>query len=215
MKLVRHCVPSGTHFFLLLISFFLITSSFNSLAHPVILSEYSLQYENGQWILLFKQKTSYLRDAIYAIEPELKGQNLNGEDFLEATSDYLISTLTLKYNGDALQVKPQHMRYGGLRFESRLLVEGLPENPDYLTIQSDGFDTHEHSIVLFRVAIGDDAFLNYFNQEQRLATFSFSDHSYFFEEVESDNTSKLIFYMILVLTIVGIGVKVARKKKHS
>lgn len=213
MKLVRSCVPSGTHFLFLLTSFFLFINSHNVSAHTVVFSEYSLQYANGQWHLLFIQKTSYLRDAIYAVEPGLKGQNLNCDDFLEATSNYLTSTLKLKYRGNPLRIEPQYMRYGGLRFESGFLVEGLPEDPDYLTIRSDGFDTHEHSIVLFRVAIEDDAYVNYFNQDQRLATFDFASHSYVFEEVKSDNRYKIILLTIFgLLLVAGVG-KFIRSKK--
>ncbi len=180
-----------------------------------MLSEYSLSYKDDVWILNFKQKTSYLRDAIYANRPDLKGTNLNSDDFLEQTSKHIIENLSLKFEGNQLSISPVEMKYGGLSFESTFIVNGLPSNPDFLTIKVDAFDEHEHSIVLFRVANGSDAYLNYFNQEQRLATFDFESHSYVFEEIRSGESSNLIIYALIAVLVLFLVIKVVRDKKND
>lgn len=209
MKRVKNCVPLGAQFFIFLFSSLL---SFNSLGHRVVLSEYTLQYENGYWILSFDQKTSQLRDAIYASNPDLKGINLNSDVFLEATENYIMRSLILIYDGETLRFEPQKMRYGGLRFESRFIVEGLDTNPDYLVIKVDGFDAHEHSVVLFRFSEEDEAYLNYFNQDQRLATLDFATHRYVFEEIVSSGADRFWLYAISALVLLVLVIKLVRMR---
>lgn len=213
MKLIRFCVPSGTHFLVLLTSVIALSFSFSSSAHTVVLSEYSLEYREDHWVLLFDQKTSQLVDAIRNTKPELKGINLNSEVFLDATASHITSNLLLTFEGKPLRLTPQHMHYGGLKFESRFLVEGLGENPDFLTMEVDSFDAHEHSIVIFRVTEGKDGYLNYFDQTNRLATFDFSAKSYVFNEVKSSGRYEFILQTILMLVLLGIVVKLFTRKK--
>ncbi|MEP5613519.1 MAG: hypothetical protein ABJP45_14805 [Cyclobacteriaceae bacterium] len=213
MKLVKYCVPQGAHFFVLLSSCIALLLSLTSSAHAVVLSEYSLQYENKQWVLSFDQKTSQLRDAIYASRPDLKGMNLNSEVFMDATANHIISNLSITYGREQLDIVPQHMHYGGLRFESRFIVEGLSENPDNLNLSVDGFDAHEHSVVLFRVSIGKEGYLNYFNQNQHVATFDFATKSYTMEEVSSGGGGKRILYALLLLVLVGVAFRLFNTRR--
>lgn len=214
MKLVKqYCAPHGALFLPLFICIALCLLSLQSKAHTIVLSEYSFEFKNEQWVLTFDQKTSQLRDAIYAKRPDLKGINLNSEVFLNATEDYIISNLSLKYNGERLRIVRQHMRFGGLKFESRFVVEGLPEAPAYLNIRVDGFDEHEHSIVLFRVIEETEGYLNYFNQEQRLASFNFATKSFAFEEVKANTRYTFILYALAFLIVVAFAVKLARSKR--
>ncbi len=199
---------------LLLACFIVLWANLASLAHPIVFSEYSLKYENEQWVLSFDQKTSYLRDAIYAVKPDLKGMNLNSSLFLEATADHITSNLTLKYRGKLLRIIPQQMKYGGLKFQSTFLVEGLTVEPDYLTIKTDGFDVHEHSVVLFRIGVENEGYLNYFNKDQKLATFDFTAHRYVFEEITPSGHYEFVFYAILIaVLIIGLAIRRFRAKK--
>ena len=84
-----------------------------SQAHAIVLSEYSLEYRDGQWELSLVQKTSQLRDAIYAVKPELRGINLNSQDFLNATEEFVNKNLNLSMNGRELSFKSHKMSYGG------------------------------------------------------------------------------------------------------
>lgn len=214
MKLVRqYCAPIGALFFPLFLYIASSLLSLQSRAHTVVLSEYSLEYKNEQWVLTFEQKTSQLRDAIYALRPDLQGINLNSEAFLDATEDYIISNMSLKYHGEELRIVRQHMHYSGLRFESRFIAEGLPDAPEYLNIQVNGFDAHEHSIVLFRVIEETEGYLNYFNQEQRLGSFDFKTKSFAFEEVKTNGRHISILYALISLIIIGFVVKLIRAKK--
>lgn len=213
VKLKIKCALLRAHFFILLLV--ALTNSFNAVAHNVVLSEYSLSYVNNQWILTFKQKTSYLRDAIYETRSDLKGINLNSEVFKEATAEHIITNLSLKYRGEVLLVEPIQMKYGGLSFESTFSVEGLPNDPDFLTIKTDAFDAHEHSIVLFRVTKGTEGYLHYFNQEQRLATFDFTTRSYTMEETESIGSYKSIIYGVLTLIVVAVIAKLFLRRAKS
>ncbi len=215
LKQKDKCALLRAHFFIVLLSLIAFAGSFNCTAHNIVLSEYSLSYENDQWVLSFKQKTSYLRDAIYETRPDLKGINLNSDVFKEATSQHIITNLTLRYRGDLLRLKPIQMQYGGLSFESVFSVQGLPGDPDYLTIQTDAFDAHEHSIVLFRVTKETEGYLHYFNQDQRLATFDFASHSYTMDEVQSTGNYRSILYGILILVIVVVFIKWRRGKTSS
>lgn len=202
MQLIRICVLLRTHFLIVLTGLVCMFVHPGS-AHNVVLSEYSLQYQNEQWVLKFDQKTSYLRDAIYATRPDLKGINLNSQPYLQATADHIATNLTLKYEGDKLRITPQHMKYGGLKFESTFIVEGLSPTPDYLVIKTEGFDTHEHSVMLFRMTIGKDGYLNYFAQDRRLATFDFTKRSYVFEEMDAGGGYGFLVYVVLLVLVVG------------
>ncbi len=206
-------VAKKLHFTLWLVSIVSLSFSLSGSGHAIVFSEYSLRYDNEQWILSFDQKTRYLRDAIYATRPDLKGTNLNSSDFLDATANHITANLVLKYKGRLLRIVPQQMRYGGLKFESTFVVEGLPEQPGFLTIKTDGFDVHDHSIILFRVAIENEGYLNYFNQDQRLATFDFVLHRYVFEEISPIGRHNLIFYVILLLVLAGASVLLNKAKK--
>lgn len=205
MRPNRKCASSGAHFSLFWASVFTLFFSFTGAAHTVVLSEFSLARESEQWVLSFDQKTSQLRDAIYAFRPDLKGTNLNSEEFKEATRKYVVSNLFLKYQGELLQIVPRSMHYGGLRFESTFLVEGLARKPDLLTIQVESFDAHEHSIVLFRIAEEQDGSLNYFNQNQRLATFDFNTKRYVFGDIQPNGKNKLQFILYGVLFLILLG----------
>lgn len=206
MRPLRFCAPKWAHFALLLSILAVFLLSLQSSAHTIVLSEYTLQYQNEGWTLSFHKKTNQLRDAIYSSRPDLKGINLNSKDFKAATFDYITSNLSLAYQGDQLRIIPQNMHYGGLRFESTFLVEGLAEEPDFLGIKVNGFDGHEHSIVLFRIAIEKEGYLNYFNEHQRVATFDFTSHHYAFEEMKSDQSPKSAFYTMLFVVFTGVVV---------
>ena len=207
------CTPRRVYFKVLLTGLAAYACILTGLAHPVVSSEYSLHYKNEQWVLTFEQKTSYLRDAVYASKPDLKGINLNSNVFLEATEAYITANINLTYKGKPIRIVPRHMQYGGLRFKSAFFVEGLPEKPGYLTIKSDGFDVHEHAIVLFRVITETEGYLNYFNKDQRLATFDFDAHQYVFEEIKPGLEYKMIFYFVSIVFVIGGVAMLFQSKK--
>ena len=210
MKPIRPGAPKRLFFF----AFALFSlRSFSVHAHTVVLSEYTLQYEDNNWTLYFKQKTSHLRDAIYFSNPGLKGINLNGEVFLAATAKHIVSNIALTHQGKQLRISPKQMHYGGLRFESVFQVEGLSGDPDYLSIKTDGFDSHEHSVKLFRTTIEEEGYLHYFNQEQRLATFDFETHNYSIGEITSDKGNNIVFYALLLLVAGGVAIGLFYKKR--
>lgn len=177
--------------------------SFPASAHTVVLSEYTLSYEEDRWILRFVQRTRHLRDAIYDYRPDLKGINLNGESFLLATARHIQSNLQINSQGNFVEISPIQMQYGGLRFESSFELPDLPRNPKLITIQADGFDSHEHSIVLFRIQMGREAYLHHFNQVERTTSFDFEQKQYFLEDKKSEQAPPLVLFLVVFWHLMG------------
>ena len=202
MNAKKKCaVLKKAHFFKLVLSLFFILFTFESVAHTVVLSEYKLKYENDQWTLYFKQKTSALRDAIYTLQPELKGKNLNSEAFLKETSSYITDNFVLKNEGDLLEITPIYMNYEGLIFEARFTVEGLPKQPDYVTIETSGFDAHEHSVKILSIYAGDQGYIHDFNAERNHSVFSFETKQYSSSEKRTSGSSTTWIYVVVSLII--------------
>lgn len=184
----------------------LLLFTFKGSAHSVVLSEYRLEYKKDGWMLSFQRKTGQLRDAIYSIRPDLKGTDLNSEIFLDETTRYIANTFTLKYDGKLLKIVPAYMRYGGLKFEAQFFLEGLPKHPEYLTIESSGFDRHEHSINLLSITIGEQGYVNYFNRKRDFAVFSFDSKHYTFSEIKTSGGYQALIYIAgLLITLIIIG----------
>ena len=155
-------------------------------------------------MLSFQKKTSQLRDAIYSLRPDLKGTNLNSEVFLDETKQYITNTFTLKYDGKLLKIVPGHMRYGGLIFEGQFFLEGLPQHPDYLAIETCGFDRHEHSINLLSITVGEQGYVHYFNKNRDFAVFSFDSKEYTFSEIKTSGGYQALIYVAGLLIILII-----------
>ena len=188
------------------VAIIVLTSLFrlNGTPHPVIFAEYSLEYQENQWVLSFTQKTSYLRDAIYAKRPDLKGTNMNSSEFLEATVDHIRSSLSLKSRGAALTISPQYLKYGGLRFESRFILNDLPEGSEYLSIKTGGYDVHEHSIIVFQVAEGNLGHMKYFNRNESEATFDFETKQFMTGDFTPAGGSKISYYFLILLALIVV-----------
>ncbi|GEM_PF-4947302 len=182
----------------------LILLTFRTTAHTVVLSEYRMNYEKEGWVLSFQQKTSQLRDAIYAVRPDLKGTNLNSRDFLDETRRYIAENFSMKNRGELLSITPMSMQYGGLNFEAEFFVEGLPKHPDHLIIATSGFDTHEHSVKLLSITLGEQGYLNYFNSEQKQANFSFNARRYVPLETDAQESNNYLISIIVFLTTIII-----------
>ncbi|MDN5215145.1 hypothetical protein QQ020_23900 [Fulvivirgaceae bacterium BMA12] len=170
-----------------------------------------MKYKKDKWILSFQQKTGHLRDAIYAIRPDLKGTDLNSEIFLDETTRHITNSFILKYDGKLLKIVPKYMRYGGLKFEAQFFLEGLPKHPEYLAIQSTGFDRHEHSINLLSITIGEQGYVNYFNRSRDFAVFSFDSKQYTFSEIKTLGGYQVLIYITGLLTILIVGSVLLRR----
>ena len=189
-----------------------LTMSLSAKKHPVVFAEYALEYQGGEWILSFTQKTSYLRDAIYATRPELKGINLNSDQFLQATSNHVKSNIGLRYRNDALILYPRYMKYGGLKFESSFVVEGLTKKPEHLGIVTGGYDVHEHSIIIFQITEGSGGFMNYFNRNDKAATFDFEKSQFVMGEFDYKSYHQLTNYFLLFTGLLVVLVFIIKFK---
>lgn len=205
------------HCFLIPILFLLLLS-FKSYSHSILLSEYALTYDDKeQWVLFFKQKTSFMRDQVLKEHPELKGTNLNSDAFHQATYKHISSLMTLTYQGKALHIKPSRMEYGGLIFGSMFAVSGLPKDPDFITIETHWKEGYEHATVLFRVAQDNDSFLKYFSQDQNLelATYDFATHTYLDGEVIGNKDTPVTTYLVIAIFLVGLLVVFFKRRTKT
>lgn len=196
------CTLRKVHFLTLFLAPFLLLSSLETSGHTVVLSLCKLKYEQDGWRLYFQQKTRPLRDAIYAGRLDLKGMNLNSELFLRETHKYITNNFTLKNEGKPLTISPKYLKYDGRNFEGQFFVKGLPKNPDDLTIETSGFDVHEHSMKVLSIIVGDQAYLYNFNKEQNQAIFSFNSKQYLSSKEKTYWEYKpLIFYITGLLIV--------------
>ncbi len=206
-------IQNGGFILRILICLAFLINSISTIAHTVVLAQYSMRLDNGLWVLNFEQKTGHLRDEIYARNPALKGINLNSEAFLSATAAYIKETLNLKTESKDFELDPIYMRYGGLRFESQFIIPDLPKSPDRISIRAEGFDTHEHSIVVFRIEIDNGGYLHQFSQDQRFASFDFISRSYNMSEANTQNwTLNRLWALIPFLILLGLGIKRYRRR---
>ncbi len=176
--------------FKLLISAVFVLFILESAAHTIVLSSYKLKNENDGWTLHFQQKTRALRDAIYAERSDLKGVDLNSDVFLNATSSFITEHVMLQHKGTLLRLTPKLMKYDGLSFKGQFTVEGLEKDPDYLSIATSGFDTHEHSMKIFSISIGKESYLYNFRLDQKQALFSFGSKRYLLGDAEPSNDNQ-------------------------
>lgn len=179
--------------------------AFSGSAHSVLISEYLLKQQQGQWVLSFKQKTRALRDDIYRIQPNLKGQNLNGEAFLMETSNYILQNFKLVQGEKTLQLSPLHMNYGGLKFSAQFLVEGLTSMPHELMIRTAGFDEHEHAIKTLSIRLGEQEYFNAFTQKEPVSVFSLASKTYQTPVLNAPNSHPIWMYVIVSVFVLFIG----------
>ena len=179
-------------------------------SHAITISSYELFRKKDTWILSVEQKTRALRDAVYLLEPELKGKNLNSDEFLEKTHQYVEESIVLQYDGDVVRLKPINARFGGLKYEAQYAIEGLPLNPKEVTIKTSGYDDHEHSTKIFSITIGDQGYVEYFNKSKFSATFTFEGKQY---EFESENSELGILRALLLIPLLGFILFVLLKRK--
>ena len=205
---LKKCTNKKVHFFTLFFALFFLLFTLETSAHAIMLSVCKLKYEQDGWNLYFQQKTRPLRDAIYTIRADLKGINLNSEIFLNETSQYINNSLTLKNKGKLLKITPKSLKYNGLKFEGQFSVEDLPKNPDDLTIETAGFEIHEHAMKVLSINVGDQEYLCNFNKEQKQAIFSFDSKQFIpFEEKTSEGSRFLIYLITGCLIILIVFVK--------
>ncbi|MEM8894555.1 MAG: hypothetical protein AAGC88_08255 [Bacteroidota bacterium] len=185
---------------LMLMPLFFLT--YSAAAHTVVLSDHRIAYQEEGWVLTFKQKTSQLRDIVYELNPNLKGKNLNSQEFLDETARLISRDFRLVSNDNSLSLMPLRMQYDGLRFEGRFLIDGLPENPDYVTIETYGFDSHDHSVKSLSIYLNDQGYVHYFNSNQTLAAFSFSDRTYLdVGELPKHDKTNLIYVGLVIFVL--------------
>lgn len=193
---------------------FLCLNTTYSIAHTTEISEYSINKKGDRWVLSFYQKTSQLRDAIYAGRPELKGMNLNSETFLQATSDHIENSVLLMQEGVQLNLIPEEMNYGGLRFSGEFELSGIESNPEKLVIKANAFEEHEHAILVFKVMDGAEGYLYYFNKDRREAIFDFKTKHYSFqEEAERQFGSSNWVVISLLFSLILIYLNQVKKTK--
>lgn len=187
-----------------------------SFSHSVVLSVYHLEYKNEEWIMHFKHKTGALRDVIYELNPDLKGKNLNSQDFLNETEIYVINTLNLKSDGKALKLSPIFMRYGGHNFEASFEVKGFREKPNAIDITTSGFDDHEHSVKILTLDTGIERFRHQFFKEKSTASFSFDNKQFSASKNQTPKENPIFLGIAAILiSIILIGKLVIPKLKSA
>ncbi|MEM6644388.1 MAG: hypothetical protein AAF616_15520 [Bacteroidota bacterium] len=189
-------------------------------AHTIVMVQYELIEVDGNWTFYFRQKTNQLRNTIYDKRPELKGLNLNSEDFLNATAETIISSLQLFSDGNPIDLVPKTMEYGGLEFEAFFNVCGLPSKPQSLRIETSSFDEHEHSIAVMKVTQNNDSFLHFFNSKETAAIYDFSTRRYEIVQpeyaaiqTEVKSKSDNFIYYLLPLSLILIAGSWQLKKR--
>ncbi len=205
MKRIQKPTVKGWAYLTLWLSSLCILNPLETSAHSLVLSICELKYENNAWTLHFKQKTRPLRDAIFSEKPELKGSNLNSREFLEETSRYIAKHFTLSHQHNLLQLAPKHMKFNGRQFEGAFLVEGMPQDPEYLTIQTSGYDAHDNSMKILNIQVGNQEYLYDFNAMHKEIMFSF-DSKEFVSSIQPTppRPSSFNYYALLGLCILLI-----------
>ena len=173
-------------------------------AHSLVVSTYHLKFKDNTWILSFKQETGSLRDAIYAINPELRGANLNSKSFLDTTREHIATVMRFEIDGEILNISPRFMRYGGRHFTGEFVVTGLEKNPKGMDIKTTGFEYNEHASRLLTITSSGNQFRHQFHEVNKAAYFDFSSET--FSQKGNDKKSGATTFLIIVATLLVLVV---------
>lgn len=182
-------------------------------AHTVVVSAYHLEFKTDRWVLDFKQETGSLRDALYALHPNLKGINLNSKRFLDATKDYIATTLQLENEGGFYKISPLFMRFDGRHFTGEFEVLDLARHPEGIGIQTAGFEHHEHASRFLTIRKDGKDYRYQFFETNKAAYFDFSVSGFHTKGKENTSSATPFFVVTGVLLLIVVFSQVFKMEK--
>ncbi|MEL6305640.1 MAG: hypothetical protein AAFQ20_12730 [Bacteroidota bacterium] len=182
-------------------------------AHTVVVSAYHLEFKKDRWMLSVKQETGSLRDALYALHPDLKGINLNSKRFLDATKDYIATTLKLENEGGFYKISPLFMRFDGRRFTGEFEVLDLKRHPEGIGIQTAGFEHHEHASRFLTIRKDGKDYRYQFFETNKAAYFDFSVSGFHSQGKKTTSSATPFFVVTGVLLLIVVFSQVFKTQK--